>query len=215
MSISSVGRTAPPWQYEASFVVRPPAIERGRRLAEVVAARPEIGVVAIALPGTGGDLELARGFVGAMRALGRTVHVLTYAPGRRDFTPEAKCFIATGAKAILLAGPSEESSEWLAALAKLRARPLVFGSSELTPDGLHPQDRARLAGAIFVGEEWTDRDSTFARRLAGAIDASPGVDGDDVARGFRLGFVLAFRRSVVGAAGGTTCRKASSTCACK
>ncbi len=191
MSYSSASRTSPPWHYDAIFVVRPPGIERGRRLAQVVAVRPELKVVAIALPAAGGDLELARGFAGGMHALGRTVHVLSYEPGRRDFAPEAKRFVATGAKAILLAGPAGESSEWLAALSKFRARPLVLGSSELSPEGFHPQDRARLEGAIFVDEEWEDRDSTFARRVAQAVDQSEGVDGADVRRGFRMGFMLA------------------------
>jgi hypothetical protein len=194
-SISFARSPARPWQDEASFALRPPGIERGRRLAQVLRERPGMDTVAIALPESGGDLELARGFAGALRALGRTVHTVSYAPGRRDFTPEAKRFVATGAKVILLAGPGDESSEWLAALTRLRARPLVLGSSELDPEGFRPQDRSRFEGAIFVGDDWEDRDSTFAHRVALAVAEAEHVDAADVRRGFRLGFLLA--RAVV------------------
>jgi hypothetical protein len=191
-SISSGFGPRREWQQWCSFTLLPPGIERGRRLAEHLRSRPEIDAVVIALPEAGGDLQLARGFERAARALGRSSQVLVYAPGRRDFMPEARRFIATGAKAILFAGPGEESSEFLGALNRARVRPLVLGSNELAPEGFHSQARPWVEGAIYVGEEWEDRDSTFARgEVAARAESAPTSNPVEFARGYRFGAMLA------------------------
>ncbi len=178
--------------------MRPPGTERGRRLAEVVRSRPEIRRVAIAIPEDGGDLPLATGFAAALRALGREVVVLEYAPGRRSYAAEATRFAESGAQAILLAGPGEESGEWLASLSSRKLKPLVLGSSELDPAGYHPTTHARIEGAIFVGDDWLDRPGELERRFA-VMD--PGPDrisdgpGADYRRGYRTGWLVS--RSVL------------------
>ncbi len=168
-----------------TFVLRPPGTERARRLGEVLLARRPTGDVAIAVPEEGGDQALVRGFEFAAAALGRRVHLLRYAPGRRDFAPEARRFTETGAVALLLAGPAEESSEWLVALARAGQRPLLLGSSELEPAGFHPAARAGLEGACFVGDDWESRSAAYAR------SAGAGAEVPESRRGHRAGWLLA------------------------
>jgi len=174
--------------------MRPPGTERGRRLAEVLRSRADVRRVAIALPEDGGDLPLVTGFAAALRAVGREIVVLEYAPGRRAFTAEAMRFAESGAQAILLAGPGEESGEWLAALAARNSRPLVLGSNELEPSGLHPSARTRLEGAVFVGDDWVDQRGELERRFR-QMDPGPdrisGGRGADYRRGYRAGWLLA------------------------
>jgi hypothetical protein len=175
------------------FLVRPTPTERARRLAEMIARRPEIRRVAVALPGSGGDMILASSFLGAMRGLGREAELLIYEPGRRDYAPEAARFVATGAQAILLAGPGEESAEWLGALMARKAKPLVLGTTELDPAGFHAGQRGRLEGAILAGEDWDDRNPGLVERLGRT--AGDAADDPAFRRGYRLGWVLA--RAVV------------------
>jgi hypothetical protein len=173
------------------FVLRPTAVERGRRLAQALSGRDEVRVVAVALPEAGGDFDMAAGFVAAMRATKREVKVLTYAPGRRDYQPEARRFAATGAQAILFAGPSEESAEWLTALTRLRQSPLVLGTSELDPAGHHASVRSRLESAIYVGDDWSDRDVDLVGRMTFAGDSLGIAEDPEFRRGFRFGWMMA------------------------
>jgi hypothetical protein len=121
-----------PLPEEADFEplqLRPTSYERGRRLAMVVASRPEITKVAIAMPEHDSDTALGRGFGDAMRAIGRETVRLDYAPGRRNYAPEAEQFIGSAAQAILFTGAGEESGEWLSALAKRKVRPVFIQQS--------------------------------------------------------------------------------------
>ena len=173
------------------FLLRPTAVERGRRLAEALLAHPDVRRVAIAAPREGADLGMADGFVAALQAMRREPVVLAYDAGRRDYAPEAHRFALADVQAILFAGPGEESGEWLAALAKARQAPLVLGTSELDPAGHHAQVRPRLEGAIYVGDDWEDRDAEIEKHVSLAA-ASP---DRDFRRGFRFGWMLA--RAVV------------------
>jgi hypothetical protein len=176
---------------DASFEplqLRPTSYERGRRLAMVVASRPEITKVVIALPEHGADKALGRGFGDAMQVLGRETMLLDYAPGRRAYSAEAEQFVASGAQAILFTGAGEESGEWLAALAKRKVRPVVLGAWELAPEGFHPAQRELLEGAILAGDDWEDRNPDLIARLQ-AI-GEPALD-PDFRRGYRFGWTVA------------------------
>lgn len=184
-----------PLPEEADFEplqLRPTSYERGRRLAMVVASRPEITKVAIAMPEHDSDTALGRGFGDAMRAIGRETVRLDYAPGRRNYAPEAEQFIVSAAQAILFTGAGEESGEWLSALAKRKVRPVVLGAWELAPEGFHPSQRALLEGAILAGDDWEDRNLDIIARLQalGAPASDP-----DFRRGYRFGWTVA--RAVV------------------
>lgn len=180
---------------QRSFLARPHAQERGRRLAQAFLARPGAGTVAIAIPDHGGDTGLADAFEGVLRLAGRGCVRLEYAAGRRDFAPEVRGFVASGASHLLLAGPAEESAEWIAALARAKLTPSLLGSAELDPAGFHAGTRARLEGARFVGEDWEDRDAPRLARMAAAAESMGVAEGSDFRRGYRVGFSVA--RAVV------------------
>lgn len=177
------------------LLLRPHSIERGRRLAEVLASRPEVRRIAIAIPSVDGDFDLAAGFLAGARELRREAAVLEYEPGRRDYAPEARHFAESGAQALLLAGPAEESAEWVAALARARLRPLVLGSNELDPAGFHAGVRAGLEGAIFAGDDWEDRDANLLARIHAAGDSLALGDDPGFRRGYRFAWMVT--RSVV------------------
>ena len=174
-------------------LMRPPGTECGRRLAEVLMARAETRRIGIAVPDVGRDTPLVLGFTSAARALGRECVFLEYASGRRDYGPEVERFVESGAQALVLAGAAEESGEWLSALAARRLRPLVLGSSELSPDGFHAAVRRHLEGAVFVGRDWSDRRGVVFDRLSKMVpdpeQAAPG-QGSEYRRGYRLGWLL-------------------------
>jgi len=169
--------------------LRPPGIERGRRLAEFIRSRPDIKKVAIAVPATGGDRTLAVGFGAAFQTIGRELVVLEYEGGRRDYAAEARRFVDSGAGAILFTGPGEESGEWLLALDRLRSRPLVLGTEdELHPQGFHPPLRSKVEGAVLVGSDWEERSGPLAEVRTGEELTTP---GPDYRRGYRAGWMYA------------------------
>jgi hypothetical protein len=169
------------------FQLRPSSAERARRLGEWIGTQPEIKQVAIAIPEQGGDLVLAAAFLNAAESLGRKVEILAYEPGRRNYAPEAERFLATRAQAILLAGPGEESGEWLTALAAKKAKPIVLGTRELDPAGFHERIRPLLEGAVFTGVDWEDRNADLVARMR----STNAEAGPDFRRGFRFGWVVA------------------------
>jgi hypothetical protein len=177
------------------FIARPSPCDQARALARAVAARTEVGTIAIALPSSRGSYGLAKCFQSAIQAIGRKVVEIEYEPGRRDFTPEARRFRDANAQAILLAGPAEESQEWLIALRKARLTPLVLGTSELDPSGMHDQARSAAEQVTYVGSEWEFVRADEERRALAAAEQDGFGGSADYRRGFRLGQILA--RTVV------------------
>jgi len=116
---------------------------------------------------------------------------LDYEPGRRDYAAEVARFVATGADALLLSGPGEDSAEWLTALARLRTRPLILGDRELDPSGFHPGAQAALDGAVLVDDEWLDDAASDRAALQAAADSVGFAGSGDFARGYSLGRLLA------------------------
>ena len=171
-----------PWLTRA-FTVRPPGTERARRLGEVLRARVPQGDLAVALPRDGGDRSLVRGLEVVSHLLGRRLHLLVYEPGRRDYAPEARRFVESGAKALVLAGPAEESAEWALALGRARVKTLLLGPAELDPAGFHPAAKTAIEGAVFVADEWEERDSTLTPGASASAE-----EGESRQRGFRLGY---------------------------
>jgi hypothetical protein len=145
----------------------------------------------VAVPASGGDFALARCFTLALTAIGRESVEIVYEPGRRDFSREAQRFRETNAQAILLAGPAEESEEWLLALRKARLAPLVLGTRELDPNGMHDIARSAAEGAIFVDSEWEFVRADDEQAAAGAAERDAFSGSADHRRGFRLGRILA------------------------
>jgi ABC-type branched-subunit amino acid transport system substrate-binding protein len=174
-----------------AFVVRPSSCDQARALAQIVLSRTNLTKVAIAMPSSGGDYGLARCFSSAMRGIGRESVDIMYEPGRRDFSREVQRFREAKAQAILLAGPAEESEEWLAALRKARLTPVVLGTRDLDPNGMHEATRAAAEGAIYVGDEWEFVRADEERRAVAAAERDSFVGSDDYRRGFRLGQNLA------------------------
>jgi hypothetical protein len=87
---------------------------------------------------------------------------------------------------LLLAGPGEESSEWITALARAARRPLILGSAELHPDGFHADVRKHLDGVIFAGDDWSNADVAAPGAAATGHEADPAHQ-----RGRRAGRLIA------------------------
>jgi hypothetical protein len=175
-------------------------IERARRLLGAIAST-SAETVAVAAPELGADIALARAVENA-RIRNRSGREITfvrflYAPGRRNYGPEARRFKETGADAIVLCGQTEESTEWVLALSAARLRPQVFGASGLDPRGFHETARRALEGAVYVGSEWSAVGSLRARLESARAAAARPADDKEFDRGFLTGASLA-RRIVVG-----------------
>jgi hypothetical protein len=179
------------WRPMLPFVSRPSPCDQARSLAQVLVPRPELQKVAIAVPESGGSFGLATCFASAMRAIGREFVELRYEPGRRDFSPEVRRFRESGAQALLLAGPAEESEEWLLALRKAKLAPVVLSHRGIAPEGLHEQAKSAAEGAYFVGNEWTPAKDDDERAVTEAAQRISSEDSPDFRRGYRLGRTLA------------------------
>ena len=173
------------------YILRPPEFERARRLVDVVRSRPTIKKVAIAMSTSGAGYGLAACVAKACQDLHIPFERLDYEPGRRDYAAEVARFVATGADALLLSGPGEDSAEWLTALARLRTRPLILGDRELDPSGFHPGAQAALDGAVLVDDEWLDDAASDRAALQAAADSVGFAGSGDFARGYSLGRLLA------------------------
>ena len=173
------------------FLLRPPDFERARCLVDVIRSRPAIRKVAIAVSESGAGYGLAACLAKACQDYGIAIERLDYAAGRRDYAPEVARFATSSADALVLAGPGEESAEWLVALGRRKLHPLVLGDRELDPAGFHPAAQAALDGAVLVDDEWID-DAGSDRATQRAAADSLGFEGSaDFARGYAFGRLLA------------------------
>ncbi|MEP7029146.1 MAG: ABC transporter substrate-binding protein, partial [Candidatus Eisenbacteria bacterium] len=127
---------------------------RARLLAGAARAQG-VHRVALATPGEGGDMRLARALLEVASEFDLEVLPLEYTSGRRERRDDVARLRASGADAVALLGPGEESADWLIAL-KAGGKPLlVLGTEELDPAGFHEQARRAAEGAIFVRGSYT------------------------------------------------------------
>ena len=173
------------------FVVRPSPCDQARALAQVVLARGNLSRVAILVPSAGGAYDLARCFELALSAIKREVVEIEYEPGRRDFSPEVRRLRDANVQAVLLAGPAEESEEWLVAMRKARLAIVVFGTDDLDPNGMHDFARSAAEGVIFAASEWEFVRADDIRRALRAAERDSFAESQDYSRGYRLGRNLA------------------------
>ncbi len=181
-----------------ALTTRPPEWQRARVLARLVSTHPELRRVAIALPETGGNVELARAFGDALDALRRPGLPIRYAPGRTDYASEVADLGKKDAQAILLAGPPRESALWLRAIAESRLPIVVLGGTDLDPSRFPERERQALEGALVVGDEWVDRGTAAfdSDLLSPELRTTFGRGfrlGGEIARGLRAGAVTAGR----------------------
>jgi hypothetical protein len=116
--------------------------------------------LALVVPTEGGDLRLAHALGRAAEAGGFPVATIEYPAGRREHREDMRQVRASGADAVALLGPGEESADWLPALRASAGAPLlVLGTDELDPAGFHELARRAVEGAIFVRTRYTPADS--------------------------------------------------------
>jgi len=157
------------------YVARPGPEARARLLLDA-ARRNGARRIALVVPEGGGD----RPFADALERLaGSDVVRVTYQPGRREHREDAKRVAATGANAVALLGPPEESGDWLPFLGK----GMLLGSDELDPAGFHEQARRALEGAILVRTRYTPADTLAWDEHSAAAWAAGWVVGDALAHG--------------------------------
>jgi len=172
------GRARDPQLSAAPFrpLVAAPGPEARARLLLDAARRNGARRIALVVPEEGGD----RAFADALeRIAGADAVRVTYPAGRREHREDAKRVAATGANAVALLGPADESADWLPFL----GRGLVLGSDELDPAGFHDQARRALEGAILVRARYTPADTLAWDESSAAAWAAGWVVGDALAHG--------------------------------
>jgi hypothetical protein len=137
------------------LVPRPGPNALAERLLES-AKRQGAKKIVLVRPDEGGNVELAHALE---RAAGQ-METVSYVAGRREHREDARRVRATGADAVVLLGPADESADWLPALRSGGSPLLVLGTDELDPQGFHEQARRALEGAIYVRTFWTPADTT-------------------------------------------------------
>ena len=157
------------------YVARPGPEARARILIDA-ARRQGARKFALVLPEEGGDRALADAFE---RLAGADAVRVVYPAGRREHREDARRVAATGANAVALLGPPEESGDWLPFLGK----GLVLGTDELDPAGFHDQARRALEGAILVRTRYTPADTLAWDDRSAAAWAAGWVVGDAIAHG--------------------------------
>ncbi len=144
---------------ERALVPRPGPDALARALLDA-ARRQGARKLALVVPGEGGDLLLAHALGRAAGASALPVTRIEYVAGRREHREDARRVRASGADAVALLGPAEESADWLPALRAGGGAVLVLGTDELDPAGFHEQARRAAEGAIFVRTRYSPVDTS-------------------------------------------------------
>lgn len=144
---------------ERALVPRPGPDAQARGLLEA-ARQHGIRKLALILPSEGGDVRLARALERAAHTGALAVTTIEYLAGRREHREDVRRVRASGADAVVLLGPAEESADWLPALRAGGGALLVLGTDELDPAGFHEPARRAVEGAIFVRTRYAPADTS-------------------------------------------------------